>query len=60
MKRLFILFLLLVSLSALYLYVVSCKEGIRSKPINIKKMAMNAQKQYKLNQKTKQRIAKKE
>jgi len=59
MKRLFLLFFLFFSLTALYLYFAGCKEGARS-GWSIKKMATDATKQYKLNKKTKQRVAKKE
>ncbi len=56
MKSLFLLFFLFISLSALYLYFASYKEGIRSKPFSFKKMAANAQKEYKMNQKTNKRL----
>ncbi len=61
MKRLFLLFFLFVSLTALYIYFVSCKEGARSgwSIKNIKKTAMNANKKRKLDQKTSNRTAKK-
>ena len=60
MKRLFILFLLFVSLSALYIHFVSCKEGARSGwSSNIKKMAINATKNFKMGNKTNKRLAKK-
>ena len=55
MKRLFLLFFLFLSLTALYLYFASCKEGARS-GWSVKKMANNATKQYKLNQKTNTRL----
>ena len=54
MKRLsilFILFFLIISLSALYLYFAGCKEGM-----DIQKMALDAQKEYEMNQKTKKRL----
>ena len=54
MKRLSILFLLVIlviSLSALYLYFAGCKEGM-----DIQKMALDAQKEYEMNQKTKKRL----
>ena len=54
MKRLSILFLLvilIISLSALYLYFAGCKEGM-----DIQKMALDAQKEYEMNQKTKKRL----
>lgn len=62
MKHLFVLLFLFILLSALYIHFVSCKEGIRSgwSIKNISKTATNAHKQFKLNQKTKARVAKKE
>jgi hypothetical protein len=61
MKRLFLLFFLIISLSALYIHFVSCKEGARSgwSIKNIKKMATNANKKRKLDKKTSNRTAKK-
>lgn len=62
MKRLFLLFFLVISLTALYLSFVSCKEGVRSRPsrpMNPLKMATDLQKQVKTNIKTRQRVAKK-
>ncbi len=60
MKRLFLLFFLVISLTALYLSFVSCKDGFRpSRPMNPLKMATDLQKQVKTNIKTRQRVAKK-
>lgn len=55
MKRLFLLFFLFFSLTALYLYFAGCKEGARS-GWSVKKMATDATKQYKLNKKTNDRL----
>jgi hypothetical protein len=64
MKRLFILFFLIIALSALYLSIATCKEGARSsRPITMGLMQTklaSAQKQYKLNKQTNKRVAKKE
>jgi hypothetical protein len=57
MKRLFILFFLVISLTALYIYFASCKEGVRSgfSIKNIKKTAMNANKKRIINNKIEKR-----
>lgn len=62
MKRLFLLFFLVISLSALYLYFASIKEGARSRSVTelIKIKAKETQKEIRLNNRTKNRVAKKE
>jgi hypothetical protein len=57
MKRLFILFFLVISLSALYMYFASCKEGARSGWTikDIKKTAINANKKRIINNKIEKR-----
>jgi hypothetical protein len=60
MKRLFLLFFLFVSLSALYIQFVSCKEGARSGwSSKIKKMAIDVKKNFQMGNKTNKRLAKK-
>jgi hypothetical protein len=60
MKRLFILFFLVISLTALYIYFASCKEGVRSKNnwSKLKKTANNANKKRIQNKKTNARLNK--
>lgn len=60
MKRLFLLFFLVISLTALYLSFVSCKEGFkRSRPFSLKTMAAKIKQIIQTKIKTRQRVAKK-
>ena len=60
MKRLFILFFLVISLTALYIYFSSCKEGARSgfSMKKLKKIANQANKKRIQNKKTNARLNK--